>query len=417
MGNLWNSGSPIDGDPVHSLESKFLLAEGVPAEDGLAWSSHARGGTRNTLAGMIGTLAVHLLAVCVVAMSPQEFSSGLHGPPAFMVDLVSQGSTPEPEPDDRQESEEAAGASGGGPSEVAETGAVNDSDHKAPRVEELTALEEKTDATTPEQPEEPIASEQPNERTGREQPDEPKVPEAAPPDVPEPETPDSEVPEPEHPNPESPKVEPLKPEEHPKPEPLPEKAVELRRPEAPQPKKPSPKKKAPPAKVTQIPQQTVNNPSESKKTSESDSSALSISAKPGEPKLSDRPAGTPNSGDGATSGDLKAETGPHSKGLGLAGKEFQLAQVDKPPVVVSRVEPGYPLMARRRNINGQVTVKFLVDAQGRVQKPSIVRANPEGIFESSVLDAVARWRFKPGIYRGQAVSTWVILPIQFKLAG
>jgi protein TonB len=102
--------------------------------------------------------------------------------------------------------------------------------------------------------------------------------------------------------------------------------------------------------------------------------------------------------------------------MDVEGKEFQLAQVDKPPVVMSRVEPDYPSMARRRNINGQVTVKFLVDAQGRVQKPSIVRANPEGIFESSVLEAVTRWRFKPGIYKGQAVSTWVILPIQFKLA-
>jgi protein TonB len=214
------------------------------------------------------------------------------------------------------------------------------------------------------------------------------------------------MPQPETSQPESPKL------ESPEPPALPKKAVELRKPEAPQPKKVSSKKKPAPAKVVQTPQ------AQAKETaSESPVNTPPASPRPGEPGSSDRPAEGSNGGDGVISGGSKAEAGLHSKGMGLEGKEFQLTQVDKPPVVLSRVEPDYPSMARRRSINGQVTIKFLVDPQGRVQRPSIIKATPQGIFESSVLDAVARWRFKPGIYKGQAVSTWVILPIQFKLSG
>jgi protein TonB len=103
--------------------------------------------------------------------------------------------------------------------------------------------------------------------------------------------------------------------------------------------------------------------------------------------------------------------------MGSAQQEFELAQVDRPPEIISRVEPHYPRTARSRRLSGKIVVKFLVDPQGRVEKQSILEANPQGVFESSVLEAVARWRFKPGYYKGQPVSTWIVVPLQFKLSG
>ena len=120
----------------------------------------------------------------------------------------------------------------------------------------------------------------------------------------------------------------------------------------------------------------------------------------------------PESG-GATAGGDARKGG----GLGLGQQEFQLTQVDKPPEIVNRVEPDYPRAARLRKLSGRVVVKLLVDPQGRVRRQSIVEATPEGIFDGCVLDAVARWRFKPGYYKGEPVSTWVVTPIQFTLSG
>lgn len=124
--------------------------------------------------------------------------------------------------------------------------------------------------------------------------------------------------------------------------------------------------------------------------------------------------GSAEPGRGEATGAKDARKGG---GLGLGQQEFHVTQVDKPPEIVNRVEPDYPRAARLRKLSGRVVVKLLVDPRGRVQRKSIVEATPEGIFDGCVLDAVAQWRFKPGYYKGQPVSTWVVTPIQFKLSG
>ncbi len=96
---------------------------------------------------------------------------------------------------------------------------------------------------------------------------------------------------------------------------------------------------------------------------------------------------------------------------------FEIGQVDAAPAVISQVRPIYPFAARRRGVTGVVVVRFLVDEAGRVGRLSIVRADPPGVFEKSVLDAVSRWRFKPGVLKGKPVPTWVVAPIRFELKG
>ena len=92
-----------------------------------------------------------------------------------------------------------------------------------------------------------------------------------------------------------------------------------------------------------------------------------------------------------------------------------LSAVDKAPEPLSKYAPVYPNKARRLGISGKVVIKFVVEADGRVSKPRILNANPEGLFEQSALEAILRWRFKPGFLRGKPVATWVILPFQFQL--
>ncbi len=99
-----------------------------------------------------------------------------------------------------------------------------------------------------------------------------------------------------------------------------------------------------------------------------------------------------------------------------AGKiGFEVGELDTPPIPLHRARPVYPFKARRKGIAGKVTVRFLVTATGMVDKASIIEAVPEKIFDQSVLDCIAKWRFKPGIFQGDPVATWVVLPISFKL--
>ena len=97
--------------------------------------------------------------------------------------------------------------------------------------------------------------------------------------------------------------------------------------------------------------------------------------------------------------------------------EYDMGEVDRTPRVIQKMEPSYPHRAKRRNITGQVTVKFLVTQNGSVDRLSILNAEPEGIFENSVMNALPHWRFEPGYYKGKPVHTWVVLPIHFNLNG
>ena len=100
-----------------------------------------------------------------------------------------------------------------------------------------------------------------------------------------------------------------------------------------------------------------------------------------------------------------------------APRGFELHQVDSAPRLLHSVPPDYPFAARSRNIQGSVTVRFLVDESGRVDEPTVLKADPPGVFESSVLKAVRRWRFSPGQRHGKPVPTWVELPVRFDLSG
>lgn len=86
-----------------------------------------------------------------------------------------------------------------------------------------------------------------------------------------------------------------------------------------------------------------------------------------------------------------------------------------PPRLLLRQDPGYPMTARRRGIEGVVTARLLVGPDGGVRQVVIESASPAGVFEEAVTEALPRWRFTPAQHQGQAVAVWVRVPIRFQL--
>jgi protein TonB len=109
------------------------------------------------------------------------------------------------------------------------------------------------------------------------------------------------------------------------------------------------------------------------------------------------------------------QAGPRQT-VGSPRDTFSLGEVDRRPRLVSRVSPVYPYWARQQEITGTVVLKFLVNQDGEVERISVVRAEPEGVFEESAREAVQQWQFDPGYFDGDAVNTWVTVPIRFKLS-
>ena len=74
----------------------------------------------------------------------------------------------------------------------------------------------------------------------------------------------------------------------------------------------------------------------------------------------------------------------------------------------------YPEIAKKAGVEGRVIVQFVVDEQGRVVDPVVVRGIGAGCDEEAVR-AVSQARFKPGRQRGKPVKVKMSLPITFKL--
>ena len=74
----------------------------------------------------------------------------------------------------------------------------------------------------------------------------------------------------------------------------------------------------------------------------------------------------------------------------------------------------YPEMAMKAGIEGRVVVQFLIDKEGNVLDPVVVRGIGGGCDEEA-LKAVKKVKFKPGKQRGQPVMVRYSLPVSFRL--
>ncbi len=101
--------------------------------------------------------------------------------------------------------------------------------------------------------------------------------------------------------------------------------------------------------------------------------------------------------------------------LGANLDTFDVSELEKRPEVIAQVAPAYPAELRKARVEGTVTLVFLLSEDGRVEDPRVENSSrPE--FEKPALEAIRRWRFRPGMREGQAVKTHMRLPMRFRVA-
>jgi len=82
---------------------------------------------------------------------------------------------------------------------------------------------------------------------------------------------------------------------------------------------------------------------------------------------------------------------------------FNVGDLDQQPVARVRQAPTYPYDMRRAGINGTVVVEFIINTEGDVIQTQIVRSSHRE-FEMPALQAVQKWKFKPGKKGGRVVN-------------
>jgi TonB family protein len=105
-------------------------------------------------------------------------------------------------------------------------------------------------------------------------------------------------------------------------------------------------------------------------------------------------------------------TGEPLAGARLLGPARDVSVVD-PPTVLSTVEPEYSDEGTRIRLSGRVLVGVIVGADGRPASLTILKSLGFGLDEAA-LDAVSKWRFRPGTRNGQPLPVIAQVEVNFR---
>ena len=77
--------------------------------------------------------------------------------------------------------------------------------------------------------------------------------------------------------------------------------------------------------------------------------------------------------------------------------------------------PPYPAVAIRRGYEGSVLLNVHVLPNGKPEEVTIFRSSGHKVLDNAALKAVKKWKFVPAQRGFKAVSSWVKVPIEFRL--
>lgn len=94
---------------------------------------------------------------------------------------------------------------------------------------------------------------------------------------------------------------------------------------------------------------------------------------------------------------------------------YDLDELDSGLIPLVRIPAVYPHRAKRRGIEGHVTVEFTITSKGLVKDITIIDAKPGTIFNKPTIASVSQWKFKPPTAEGIPVATRAQSTIRFQL--
>src|SRR5664279_1528756 len=96
-------------------------------------------------------------------------------------------------------------------------------------------------------------------------------------------------------------------------------------------------------------------------------------------------------------------------------QQVQVPQGTSQGLLISKVQPTYPPLARLARIQGTVVLHALIGKDGSIQDLSVVSGHPMLI--QAAMDAVKQWRYKPYLLNGEPVLVETTINVNFELSG
>ncbi len=116
---------------------------------------------------------------------------------------------------------------------------------------------------------------------------------------------------------------------------------------------------------------------------------------------------------GLAGGDFTVPT--YNLGDEIKEMVYELKDLTVMPRAVSQADPQYPPELKRNKVQGEVTLQFLIRANGRTDNIR-VESSTNPAFEEAAIRAVRKWIFQPGEKGGEAVTVRVRQKIPFTIS-
>jgi periplasmic protein TonB len=100
----------------------------------------------------------------------------------------------------------------------------------------------------------------------------------------------------------------------------------------------------------------------------------------------------------------------------VAVQRVRVSQGVTQGLVIHRVQPTYPQMAKIARVQGNVVLAAIIGKDGTIQNLHVVQSSSP-LLNQAAIDAVKQWRYKPYILNGEPVEVDTTVTVTFTLNG
>jgi protein TonB len=84
-------------------------------------------------------------------------------------------------------------------------------------------------------------------------------------------------------------------------------------------------------------------------------------------------------------------------------------------LLIRKVQPAYPPLARQARIQGQVLLQAQISKDGSIENLQLISGHP--MLAPAAIEAVKQWRYKPYMLNGEPVAVDTQVVVNFTLSG
>ena len=126
------------------------------------------------------------------------------------------------------------------------------------------------------------------------------------------------------------------------------------------------------------------------------------------------PGGVPGGQMGGVIGGIISST-PVAVPKVAAPTRVRVSQGVTEGMVLRRVQPNYPPLARQARIQGDVVLQAEISKDGAIENLRVISGHP--MLAPAAMEAVKEWRYKPYFLNGEPVAVETQITVNFSLSG